>query len=399
MPDTVVIQTTADFEQPLSPYGEWVDVAPYGRVWRPVHVEAGWRPYSNGHWERTDAGWYWASDEPWGWATYHYGRWDLTTAYGWVWLPQTQWGPAWVTWREGGGYAGWAPMRPTTQITAAGEAAVWATPQQFVYVDERRLLEPVRPSTVIINNTTVINKTINITRVQVVNKTVINEGPRTEVIERLSGTRIQTVPVSEVRHRDEATVAARVDTGRREQNRPEPVNGTQPGHPNPPREQSPTGATVRPAAPAPQPQPHEQRGPENRPAPAPAPVRTAVHPPETVKPAAPAVTPRPRTEPERGQPTPSPSANERRNPGQEPPARNSARTAQEPARTKTQSPNPPPGQPAARGGQSAGRAQPQTPAGGGEPRQRSGERPSNPSHGQGGTNTTHRVTNGSEGPR
>jgi len=62
---------------------------------------------------------------------------------------------------------------------------------------------------VIVNNTTIINQTVNITNVRVVNKTVINEGPRPEVIERESGRRVQAIPVHEFRHRQETTVAAR----------------------------------------------------------------------------------------------------------------------------------------------------------------------------------------------
>lgn len=41
----------------------------------------------------------------------------------------------------------------------------------------------VRPTTVIVNQTTIINKTVNITKIQVVNKTIINTGPRTELIQ------------------------------------------------------------------------------------------------------------------------------------------------------------------------------------------------------------------------
>src|SRR5439155_23110527 len=32
--------------------------------------------------------------------------------YGWVWVPDTTWGPSWVDWRFGGGYVGWAPLPP-----------------------------------------------------------------------------------------------------------------------------------------------------------------------------------------------------------------------------------------------------------------------------------------------
>ncbi len=44
-PPVVAIQTEADFYQPLTPYGRWVDTPDYGRVWVPGGVAADWRPY------------------------------------------------------------------------------------------------------------------------------------------------------------------------------------------------------------------------------------------------------------------------------------------------------------------------------------------------------------------
>jgi len=99
------------FEAGLNPYGGWVSVSSYGRVWRP-NVATGWRPYYYGRWEWTSEGWLWASDEPFGWATYHYGRWAYDQAYGWVWVPGYQWAPAWVSWRTSGDVIGWAPLAP-----------------------------------------------------------------------------------------------------------------------------------------------------------------------------------------------------------------------------------------------------------------------------------------------
>ena len=81
-------------------------------------------------------------------------------------------------------------------------------PRAFVFVEPRRFLEPVRPTTVV-NNTTIINKTANITNIKVVNNTVINEGPRTQVIEQASGRTLQPLPVHELRRKQEAGVVAR----------------------------------------------------------------------------------------------------------------------------------------------------------------------------------------------
>jgi len=85
-------------------------------------------------------------------------------------------------------------------------------PHAFVFVSEQRLLEPVRPTTVIVNNNTVINQTVNITKIQVVNQTVINEGPRPEIIERRSGRKVEAVPVRDLRRQEETQVAARQRT-------------------------------------------------------------------------------------------------------------------------------------------------------------------------------------------
>src|SRR5262249_377585 len=96
----IAINSPTDFYEPLAASGSWVGLHQYGRWWHPARVESGWHPYTVGHWEWTDCGWYWVSDEPWAWACYHYGSWVYDSSYGWVWIPGTEWAPAWVTWRE-----------------------------------------------------------------------------------------------------------------------------------------------------------------------------------------------------------------------------------------------------------------------------------------------------------
>ena len=104
------IRSVADFERPLARYGRWVS-SRFGRAWSPF-VPRDWRPYTLGHWEETPDGSVWASDEPFGWATYHYGRWGFDDRLGWLWVPDTEWAPAWVTWRDGDEAIGWAPLPP-----------------------------------------------------------------------------------------------------------------------------------------------------------------------------------------------------------------------------------------------------------------------------------------------
>ena len=100
------------FYDELQPYGTWMDHGQYGYVWMP-RVETGFVPYgTNGYWINTEYGNTWVSDYDWGWAPFHYGRWFFDDFYGWIWVPDSTWGPAWVAWRNGGGYYGWAPLMP-----------------------------------------------------------------------------------------------------------------------------------------------------------------------------------------------------------------------------------------------------------------------------------------------
>lgn len=100
------------FYEALAPYGEWLWVEQYGWVWTPWDVYPGWRPYTDGRWVHTPFGWTWVSDRAWGWAPFHYGRWAWRPPYGWIWVPGSVWAPAWVAWRVGDGWIGWAPLPP-----------------------------------------------------------------------------------------------------------------------------------------------------------------------------------------------------------------------------------------------------------------------------------------------
>lgn len=105
------------FYDELSPYGTWIQDPQYGYVWRPDVDQEEFRPYyTNGRWAMTEYGNTWVSDYDWGWAPFHYGRWIYNRYNQWVWLPDTVWGPAWVSWRSGGGYYGWAPLGPSINI-------------------------------------------------------------------------------------------------------------------------------------------------------------------------------------------------------------------------------------------------------------------------------------------
>lgn len=120
LPRGVSVSDASVFVKPLSRYGTWHHHHRYGQVFAPggAYLTARWRPYTHGHWEYTEWGWTWVSADPFGWATDHYGRWTYDAHLGWVWVPGRVWGPAWVTWRHGGGYVGWAPLPPGAQLGA-----------------------------------------------------------------------------------------------------------------------------------------------------------------------------------------------------------------------------------------------------------------------------------------
>ncbi|MCE1187821.1 MAG: hypothetical protein LWX56_01670 [Ignavibacteria bacterium] len=100
------------FYDRLEPYGQWIELDHGVTAWHPSHVPMNWSPYTKGTWLWTNSGWYWDSYEEFGDIVYHYGRWHYDEYYGWLWVPDYDWAPAWVEWRYDDGYIGWAPLPP-----------------------------------------------------------------------------------------------------------------------------------------------------------------------------------------------------------------------------------------------------------------------------------------------
>lgn len=185
------------FYDELSPYGDWVNDPQYGYVWIP-YVDRDFRPYvSNGYWVNTEYGNTWYSDYEWGWAPFHYGRWFHSNRYGWAWVPGYEWGPAWVSWRQGGGYYGWAPLTPGIQIGIGVNLPI----NLWVFVPHRYVLSPrwhnyYRPGyryRNIYNRTTIINNTY------IYNNNRYYSGPSRRNLERYTRGRVP------VRHLASAT--------------------------------------------------------------------------------------------------------------------------------------------------------------------------------------------------
>ena len=169
------------FYDELSPYGTWIQDPQYGYVWRPDVEQDDFRPYyTNGRWVMTEYGNTWVSNYDWGWAPFHYGRWVYNRYNEWVWIPDTTWGPAWVSWRSGDGYYGWAPMGPSLSININFNIPdLWWVfiPQRNIYYDNFPRYYS-RRNVVIINRTTIINNTY------VHNRRSYYTGPRADDIRR-----------------------------------------------------------------------------------------------------------------------------------------------------------------------------------------------------------------------
>jgi len=202
--------------------GDWIDVEGYGYCWQPAIAvsDSTWRPYTDGYWAYTDVGWTWISYEDFGWATYHYGRWARLTDYGWVWVPgaDLEWGPAWVSWRTGGNYIGWAPLPPrgpgivyeNQPIGESVDIEFDIGPTYYNFCDVRYIGEPVLRERIVDvrQNVTYINQTVNVTNITYSNNVVYNYGPDINVINQHSSRPIQRLRLERQANTD-VTAAAK----------------------------------------------------------------------------------------------------------------------------------------------------------------------------------------------
>lgn len=203
------------FYEELSPYGDWVLTRTHGWAWFPRYVHPDWRPYSDGRWVVTSYGWTWASNEPFGWATYHYGRWARDSRFGWLWVPGTIWGPAWVSWQHGGGYVGWAPLPPSVGFEVGFgirlgrfNLTLGIRPDAYSFVPERSFLDSRLASHLIptARNVTIIHNTTNITNYSYVDNRIVNRGVEVRRIEQATGRRVRALRISDSRSKTRAEV-------------------------------------------------------------------------------------------------------------------------------------------------------------------------------------------------
>lgn len=219
--DEVSLQS---FYDELSPYGQWIQDPQYGYVWRPDVDQDEFRPYyTNGRWAMTEYGNTWVSNYDWGWAPFHYGRWVYNRYNNWIWIPDTVWGPAWVSWRSGGGYYGWAPLGPSISIGINIGRGGYRIPDMcWNFIPYNNIYYNSYPryyggrNRVYIQNTVIINNTY------VRNNRTYYTGPRADEIRRSTN---QNVTVYNV-NRSSRPGATRIDNNTVNIYNPRPVRGS-----------------------------------------------------------------------------------------------------------------------------------------------------------------------------
>ena len=211
------------FYDELSPYGQWIQDPQYGYVWRPDVDQEEFRPYyTNGRWAMTEYGNTWVSNYDWGWAPFHYGRWVYNRYNNWVWIPDTVWGPAWVSWRSGGGYYGWAPLGPSISIGINIGRGGYRVPDMcWNFIPYSNIYYNSYPryyggrNRIYIQNTVIINNTY------VRNNRTYYTGPRAEDVRRATN---QNVTVYNV-NRSSRPGASRIDNNSVNIYNPRPSRG------------------------------------------------------------------------------------------------------------------------------------------------------------------------------
>lgn len=350
-------QVSAEFQSALEPYGAWQLHPRFGEVWVPYDLPPGWRPYTYGRWVYTEEwGWYWVSDEEeadWGWVTFHYGRWAHDRRFGWFWVPGDEWGPAWVDWRRGDDYVGWAPLPPDEIVYEYGnDPAYWIflPPRYLVAPRLRTYFLPPQRTVVVFRRTVIVNRTVRLEHRDHRGRFAVNPGIAPGIVAAAARRPVQTFRVQprvlastqgiagavQVRPQDLSRPGQRHQRGQPRPGGPSPVQVTvQPTQtvvqpvarvpqpqalrndergrlgPTPPR--AAQGATIAPVPPpksSPAPQPNGSPRPPGGPTP---PSSPAV---QTPRPTPPVTTPPPATPPQTTPPATSPQTTPRQTPPQ-----------------------------------------------------------------------------------
>jgi hypothetical protein len=201
-----------NFYEHLSPYGAWVQYAPYGYVWIPRQTAYRWRPYTHGRWAWTNSGWTWISYYNWGWIPFHYGRWGWDRGLGWYWVPGTIWAPAWVSWRWSNTYIGWAPLSPGVEFVAG--VGIGSLPYDYpdfywVFIEGRyfqhddfdRYILPFE------RNRTIFRQTVHKANLSVRNRQLLNLGVDVDQVAHLTRSKVNRYEIEEGQRPDRSGIS------------------------------------------------------------------------------------------------------------------------------------------------------------------------------------------------
>ena len=146
-----------------------------------------YRPYSNGQWVNSDAGWYFKAPTPWEETVHHHGRWAHTRDAGWLWIPGRVWAPAWVDWRQDDDYISWAPLGPSIYFSAGNMGYSPINDDYYSIVERRHFIDPdiYRYSSPYYEDGSRISMSLMIGTVGLVieNNIIINRGPDINIIQ------------------------------------------------------------------------------------------------------------------------------------------------------------------------------------------------------------------------
>lgn len=186
---------TSYFYDYLSDYGTWINYPGSTYVWVPYEAGFSWHPFSHGRWVWTEYGWTWVSYYRWGWIPYHYGRWDWSPAMGWFWIPDTVWGPAWVSWRYADDCIGWAPLPPRYRYSRGfglSLGSIDLPDDCWVFVDSRHFADDYVERYVLprYRNGEFVRRTVFRAQLSERGGRIINDGLSLDNAERITRTRI-----------------------------------------------------------------------------------------------------------------------------------------------------------------------------------------------------------------
>ncbi len=176
--------------QQLDDYGNWETHVEYGAIWYPRGITTTWAPYRDGQWVWVAPwGWTWVDRSPWGFAPYHYGRWAFVGKR-WGWVPgryerhyRPVYAPALVAFVGVGSDGISAGISINSRSHAPSVSWFPLGPGEIYrphYTQNTRYIQNMN-RTVIINNTTVINRADQGYRNQHVHNAVTSVPTRTFV--------------------------------------------------------------------------------------------------------------------------------------------------------------------------------------------------------------------------